>query len=121
MYGLEMADPFKISALVIYALVVLAALVMKFQPGHFGVSVMAAGNLLFLSLLVYREVQEWSPASYSSLVYVTEQRVAPGFYPVVTCNALCASFVVLRYFVLLLPTLVPFLLIEELRMRRLLV
>jgi len=121
LYGLEMADPFKISALLIYALVVLAALVMKSQRGHFGVLVMAAGNLLFLSLLVYRQVQEWSPASYSSLVYVAEQRVAPGFYPVVMCNALCATLLVLRYFVLLLPTLVPFLLIEQLRMRHLLV
>jgi hypothetical protein len=115
LYTLEMANPFKIPALLIYlALVLLSVVSIKSQFRAFDMSVMAIGNLAFLSLLAYNVAQEWSEVSYSPLVHVVKAKIAPGFYPFFQRDVLWATLAILLNFVLLIPTLIPFLLIEAL-------
>ena len=115
LYNLEMANPFEIPALLIYlALIFLSVLSIRSQLGRFDTSVMAMGNLAYLSLLAYNVAQEWSEVSYSPLVHVVKGKIAPGFYPFFQRDALWATLAVLFNFALLVPTLVPFLLVEKL-------
>lgn len=115
LYTLEMANPFEIPALLIYlALVCLSLASIRSQFRAFDASVMAAGNLAFLILIAYNIAHEWSEISYSSLVHVAKAKIAPGFYPLFQRDLPWAALAILVNFVLLIPTLFPFLLIDGL-------
>ena len=115
LYSLEMADPFKIPALLIYAAAVLLSIhATKHQRPRLGLSVMFAANLMYLVILAYKVAQQWSQSSYSPLVYIAKQNIAPGFYPIFAQDALWTTLSVLFNFLLLFPTLIPFALIDVL-------
>jgi hypothetical protein len=115
LYTVEMANPFKIPALLIYlALVLVSVVSMRSKFRRFDMSVMAIGNIAFLSLLAYGVSQEWSEISYSPLVNVVKGKIAPGFYPLFQHDLLWATLAILFNFLLLIPTLIPFLLVDRL-------
>jgi hypothetical protein len=62
----------------------------------------------------YEYLREYFPASYSPLVSVAKRTVAPGLYVLWGPHDLISAvFAVVLVFLVLLPTLIPFALIEE--------
>jgi len=116
LYGLKGANPFEPVAIAIYVTLVVLSLLakVKLQLGRFGLPMMAACNLMYPTVLNYEYLRENVPPSYSPLVSVAKQTVAPGIYALWGPHDLISAvFAVVLVFLVLLPTLIPFALIEE--------
>jgi hypothetical protein len=120
LYGLESANPFSVGAVVIYGLVVACIVGVELKSHvRFGALLVTIGNLLYIvvTVLYLLQASGYINQSYSSLVEVPNLKNPPGLYlsPVQIGQYTPLTWTILAIafnFACLLPTLLPFAVLE---------
>jgi len=115
LYTLEVASP-KVLVISIVAVFVLFSFLIEswIRKRWFGLSFIGAGNLMYVCLLIQSRLAGFTGPSYSPDVSIVRENIPPGIYIiwVGSSDPLSVTLTILSVYLVIAPTLVPFLMLS---------